>query len=165
MKKKKLYLTAFLLVLALALQGGIFSGLSVPVQAAATSKKQTGFVKKNGSWYYYDKNGKKATGWYKSAAGNQYYFGKTGAAKAGILTISGKKYCFNEKGKKLISQIVKHNKRAQIVTSVKKYMDESKNKALKEMLETDIFATNVYTLGYESDSWSNLDYTNKIITM
>ena len=61
MKKKKLYLTAFLLVLALALQGGIFSGFSVPVQAAATSKKQTGFVKKNGSWYYYDKNGKKAT--------------------------------------------------------------------------------------------------------
>ena len=48
MKKKKLYLTAFLLVLALALQGGIFSGFSVPVQAAATSKKQTGFVKKNG---------------------------------------------------------------------------------------------------------------------
>ena len=68
MKKKKLYLTAFLLVLALALQGGIISGFSVPVQAAATSKKQTGFVKKNGSWYYYDKNGKKATGWYKSAA-------------------------------------------------------------------------------------------------
>lgn len=59
MKKKKLYLTAFLLVLALALQGGIFSDFSVPVQAAATSKKQTGFVKKNGSWYYYDKNGKK----------------------------------------------------------------------------------------------------------
>ena len=52
MKKKKLYLTAFLLVLALALQGGIFSGFSVPVQAAATYKKQTGFVKKIGSWYY-----------------------------------------------------------------------------------------------------------------
>lgn len=51
-------MTAFLLVLALALQGGIFSGFSVPVQAATTSKKQTGFVK-NGSWYYYDKNGKK----------------------------------------------------------------------------------------------------------
>ena len=40
MKKKKLYLTAFLLVLALALQGGIFSGFSVPVQAAATSKSR-----------------------------------------------------------------------------------------------------------------------------
>ena len=56
---------------------------------------------KNGSWYYYDKNGKKATGWYQSVAGNKYYFGKTGAAKAGILTISGKKYCFNSKGKML----------------------------------------------------------------
>ena len=32
------------------------------------------------------------------------------------------------------------------------------------MLETDIYATNVYTLGYEKDSWSNLDYTNKIVT-
>ena len=37
----------------------------------------------------------------KKDIGNQYYFGKTGAAKAGILTISGKKYCFNEKGKML----------------------------------------------------------------
>ena len=44
-------------------------------------------------------------------------------------------------------------------------MDESKNKVLKEMLQTDIYATNIYTLGYEKDSWANLDYTNKIITM
>ena len=34
-----------------------------------------------------------------------------------------------------------------------------------EMLQTDIYATNIYTLGYEKDSWANLDYTNKIITM
>lgn len=72
---------------------------------------------------------------------------------------------FNENGKQLISQIAKKNKKVQIVTSVKKYMDESKNKILKEMLETDILATNVYTLGYEKDSWSNLDYTNKLVTM
>lgn len=71
----------------------------------------------------------------------------------------------NENGKQLISQIAKKNKKVQIVTSVKKYMDESKNKVLKEMLETDILATNVYTLGYEKDSWSNLDYTNKLVTM
>ena len=32
------------------------------------------------------------------------------------------------------------------------------------MLETDIYATNVYTLGYEKDSVANLDYTKKIIT-
>ena len=72
---------------------------------------------------------------------------------------------FNENGKQLISQIAKKNKKVQIVTSVKKYMDESKNKVLKEMLETDILDTNVYTLGYEKDSWSNLDYTNKLVTM
>lgn len=72
---------------------------------------------------------------------------------------------FNKNGKQLISQIAKKNKKVQIVTSVKKYMDESKNKVLKEMLETDILATNVYTLGYEKDSWSNLDYTNKLVTM
>ncbi len=72
---------------------------------------------------------------------------------------------FNENGKQLISKIAKKNKKVQIVTSVKKYMDESKNKVLKEMLETDILATNVYTLGYEKDSWSNLDYTNKLVTM
>ena len=72
---------------------------------------------------------------------------------------------FNENGKQLISQIAKKNKKVQIVTSVKKYMDESKNKVLKERLETDILATNVYTLGYEKDSWSNLDYTNKLVTM
>lgn len=72
---------------------------------------------------------------------------------------------FNENGKQLISQIAKKNKKVQIVTSVKKYMDESKNKVLKEMLKTDILATNVYTLGYEKDSWSNLDYTNKLVTM
>lgn len=43
-------------------------------------------------------------------------------------------------------------------------MDNSKNKVLKEMLAIDIYATNVYTLGYEKDSWSNLDYTSKIVT-
>ena len=72
---------------------------------------------------------------------------------------------FNENGRKLISEATARNPKLNIVTSVKKYMDESKNKVLKEMLQTDIYATNIYTLGYEKDSWANLDYTNKIITM
>ena len=71
----------------------------------------------------------------------------------------------NEKGKQLISQVTKANPKINIVTSVKKYMDDNNNKNLKEMLQKDIFATNVYTLGYEKDSWANLDYTNKIITL
>ena len=71
----------------------------------------------------------------------------------------------NKRGKQLLSEIVRNNPKINIVTSVKKYMDNVGNKNLKEMLQTDIFATNIYTLGYESDSWANLDYTNKIITM
>ena len=71
----------------------------------------------------------------------------------------------NEKGKQLISDITKANPKINIVTSVKKYMDDNNNKNLKEMLQKDIFATNVYTLGYEKDSWANLDYTNKIIIL
>jgi len=70
---------------------------------------------------------------------------------------------FNNKGKQLISEITRANPKINIVTSVKKYMDNVANRNLKEMLETDIRATNIYTLGYEMDSWSNLDYTNKII--
>lgn len=31
------------------------------------------------------------------------------------------------------------------------------------MLDKDIFATNVYTIGYEDDSWSNLDFTQKLL--
>ena len=42
-------------------------------------------------------------------------------------------------------------------------MDQGPNKILREMLEKDIFATNIYTLAYEYDSTSNLDYTNKIV--
>jgi len=72
---------------------------------------------------------------------------------------------FNDKGKNLISEITKANPKLEIVTSVKKYMDSSGNKNLKEMMQKDILATNIYTLGYEMDSYSNLDYTNKIVTL
>lgn len=69
---------------------------------------------------------------------------------------------FNNKGKELISEIMKLNPKLNVITSVKKYIDTVANRNLKEMLETDILATNIYTLGYYSDSYSNLDYTSKI---
>ena len=72
---------------------------------------------------------------------------------------------YSEKGKHLISEIMSRNPKLNLVTSVKKFLEESKSKSLKNMLQTDIYATNVYTLGYERDSWANLDYTNKIITI
>ena len=69
---------------------------------------------------------------------------------------------FNNKGKELISEMMKLNPKLNVITSVKKYIVSVANKNLKEMLEKDILATNIYTLGYYADSYSNLDYTNKI---
>lgn len=70
---------------------------------------------------------------------------------------------FNDKGQELISQISKKNRKLEIVSSVKKFMDKCTNKNLKYMMEKDIWATDVYTLGFEYDSKANLDYTHKLI--
>ena len=69
----------------------------------------------------------------------------------------------NEKGKNLISKIITANPRLNVITSVKKFEDINMNKNLKIMLDKDILATNIYTLGYSQDSISNLDYTKKMV--
>ena len=51
----------------------------------------------------------------------------------------------------------------EVVTSVKRFLDHTTNKTYKRMLEIDIFATDVYTLGYAYDSMANLDYTKNMI--
>lgn len=71
----------------------------------------------------------------------------------------------NNRGKFLISEIARANPKLEIVTSVKRFMDNNSNKNLKLMLDKDIWATNVYTIGYNSDSWSNLDFTKKLIIL
>lgn len=70
---------------------------------------------------------------------------------------------FNSKGKELISVISRSNPNLNIITSVKKYLDSSPNKNHLNMLNIDINSTNIYTLGYAKDSWSNLDYTHNMI--
>ena len=72
---------------------------------------------------------------------------------------------FNEKGKMLLSGISQKNPKMEVITSVKKFMDSNSNKTYKRMLEIDIFATDVYTLGYKYDSMANLDYTKNMIMM
>ncbi len=69
----------------------------------------------------------------------------------------------NERGEFLLSEIVKANPKLQVITSVKKFEDSCNNKYLMQMLKKDIFATNIYTLGYEFASSANLDYTKKIV--
>ncbi len=70
---------------------------------------------------------------------------------------------FNDNGKQMLSDICKINPKINIITSVKKFEDRNNNKILGEMLQKDILATNIYTLGYEYDSWANLDYTSKLV--
>lgn len=72
---------------------------------------------------------------------------------------------YNQKGKELISEIYKANPKITFVTSVKTFLDSSSHKIYKEMLNKDILATNIYTLAYQNDSWANLDYTQRIITL
>lgn len=71
----------------------------------------------------------------------------------------------NKRGKILIAEIAKANPKLEIITSVKRFTDGNSNKNLITMLDKDIWATNVYTIGYEENSWNNLDFTNKIITI
>ena len=69
----------------------------------------------------------------------------------------------NEKGKALISKIKSTNPKLEIITSVKKFMDYNKDKNIKQMLEIDIRATDVYTLAYQTTSLANMDYTNNMV--
>lgn len=78
MKRKKYCLLAFFILVTIVLSGGIIHGSEVSVDAATT---QTGFVRKNGSWYYYDKNGKLAKGWYQTKSGTQILLRKNRCSK------------------------------------------------------------------------------------
>ena len=71
----------------------------------------------------------------------------------------------NNRGKFLISEIAKANPKLEIVTSVKKFVDKTTNKNFINMIEKDIWATDVYTLGYQFDSFSNLDFTKKLLSL
>ena len=70
---------------------------------------------------------------------------------------------FNNKGQELLGEISKRNKKLEVVTSVKKFLDAKPHSNLKLIMDKDIWATNVYTLGFEYDSVANLDYTHKLI--
>jgi len=72
---------------------------------------------------------------------------------------------FNKNGAKLLSMISEANQKLLLITSVKKFEESNKNKNLQTMLSKDIWATDVYTLGYEFDSWAGLDYTQRLITL
>lgn len=69
-----------------------------------------------------------------------------------------------ENGKHLLSEIAS-NKKLNIITSPKKFMDNCNNKIVKNLFSKDILASNIYTLGYEYESLSNLDFSTPLITV
>ena len=70
---------------------------------------------------------------------------------------------FNKHGKRIISAIAAANPKLKIIVSVKKFMEESNDNVLKNMISKDILATNIYTLGYKNNPVANLDYTHKVV--
>lgn len=70
---------------------------------------------------------------------------------------------FNKHGKRIISAIAAANPKLNIIVSVKKFMEHSNDNTLRNMISKDIFATNVYTMGYKTNPVANLDYTHKVI--
>ena len=73
---------------------------------------------------------------------------------------------FTNKGKELISEINKQNPKINMITSVKKFIEKNNkpsNRTIMQMLQKDIFATDVYTLGFDFESKANLDFTNNMI--
>lgn len=69
----------------------------------------------------------------------------------------------NEKGKALLSKINAQNPKLEIITSVKKFTESNKDKIIKQLLDIDIKATDMYTLAYQITSLSNMDYTNNMV--
>ena len=70
-----------------------------------------------------------------------------------------------DKGKEMMSDICNMNPKFNMITSVKKFVDTNKNRNLVRLLEKDIVATNIYTLGYKHNSASNLDYTSSLVVV
>ncbi len=70
---------------------------------------------------------------------------------------------FTKTGEKLLSHIYNHAN-VPVVTSVSKYLKNA-NETGKKMIEKDVLASNLYTLGYQIPHFrdANLDYTKPMV--
>ncbi len=75
-----------------------FANISEAVTVTVTAAKPSGWVKENGTWYYYDPNTyEKKTDWVK-VGGTWYYFNEKGARQTGWQKIRNVWYYFNTSG-------------------------------------------------------------------
>lgn len=70
---------------------------------------------------------------------------------------------FTSNGKKILSKISEKN--PNVITSPKRFIDSNDNKDLNILLQKDIEASNIYTIKYNEKPFSNLDFTQKLITL
>lgn len=70
---------------------------------------------------------------------------------------------FNENGKFLLSKISAKNPDIALITSVKKFVDSNSDKVLLNMFDKDVFATDVYSIAFDNNSFGNLDFTNGVV--
>ncbi|MDO5422242.1 MAG: transglutaminase domain-containing protein [Eubacteriales bacterium] len=71
---------------------------SVAASSAKSTKKLRGLQKVNGTYCYYDKNGKKLKKQWKTIGGRKYYFNYKGNAVTNSVKIDGVRYIFSGKG-------------------------------------------------------------------
>ena len=77
---------------------GLLMSLMIAGPASAAKKKNV-WVLKDGYWYYYNKKGKKLTG-FRKIGKKKYYFDNTGKQRVGWRYINGNYYRFNMGGGK-----------------------------------------------------------------
>lgn len=65
----------------------------------------------------------------------------------------------SKNGEKLLSQINREN----VITSLKSFEEKNINRSYTRMLNIDKNATDIYTIAYKNNSFSNLDYTTKLL--
>ncbi len=70
---------------------------------SGTSDMQTGWVKKDGNWNFYDNNGLLFTGWLNDNGDWYYLDPESGIMRTGFLTLEGKTYYLQKDGRMLTS--------------------------------------------------------------
>ncbi|MDR2022462.1 MAG: hypothetical protein LBQ71_04260 [Hungatella sp.] len=70
---------------------------------SSTSDKQTGWIKKDNSWYFYDINGLVYTGWLSDNNDWYYLDPETGIMRTGFITLEGNTYYLQKDGRMLTS--------------------------------------------------------------
>lgn len=70
---------------------------------SGTSDVQTGWVKKDGNWYFYDINGLSYTGWLNDNGDWYYLDPESGIMRTGFITLEGKTYYLQKDGRMLTS--------------------------------------------------------------